>query len=122
MKQTQVARMVRKTLFIKHSPLQGIPKLRHKEEKKKLIKLCITKLKTIDDTESLLFKSVLITNTIRKIKQMDFIKLDFENPSGKKTEDSIPPIPETEESMCFDAEHSDSDKLKGENIFAIRGD
>ena len=106
--------MVRKTLFIKHSPPQGIPKLRHKEEKKKLIKLCITKLKTIDDTESLLFKSVLITNTIRKIKQMDF--------SGKKTEDSIPPIPETEESMCFDAEHSDSDKLKGGNISAIRGD
>ena len=114
--------MVRKTLFIKHSPLQGIPKLRHKEEKKKLIKLCITKLKTIDDSESLLFKSVLITNTIRKIKQMDFIKIDFENPSAKKTEDSIPSIPEKGESNCVEAEHSDFDKFNGKNSSLIRGD
>eukprot|EP00091_Calanus_sinicus_P009994 TRINITY_DN23222_c0_g1_i1.p2 TRINITY_DN23222_c0_g1~~TRINITY_DN23222_c0_g1_i1.p2 ORF type:complete len:102 (-),score=31.95 TRINITY_DN23222_c0_g1_i1:102-407(-) len=90
--------MVRKTLLIKHSPPQGIPKLRHKEEKKKMIKLSITKLKTIDDSESLLFKSVLITNTIRKIKQMDFMETDFENAAAMEAEDSIPPIPGNEES------------------------
>jgi hypothetical protein len=105
--------MVRKTLFIKHSPPKGIPKLRHKEEKKRLIKLCFKKLKTIDDSESLLFKSVLITNTIRKIKQMDFIKTDFETPSAKKTEDSILSIPDKEESNFVDAENSDSDKFNG---------
>ena len=122
MKQTKVVRMVRKTLFIKHSPLRGLPKLRHKDEKKKLINLCIKKLKTIDDSESLLFKSVLITNTIRKIKQMDFIKTDFENLPAKKTEDSIPSIPEKVESKCVEAEHSDSDKFNGKNISLIRED
>ena len=60
-------------LFMKQAPnkVQGIPKLRGKEEKKKIIKLCLKKLSTIDDTESLLCKAVLITNTIRSIKQFN---------------------------------------------------
>ena len=63
--------MARTKLFINRAPpkVLGIPKLRHKEEKKKVIKLCVKKLKTIEDTESLLCKSVLIVNTIRKLRQ-----------------------------------------------------
>ena len=65
--------MARTKLFINQGPpkLQGIPKLRHKEEKKQMIKLCMKKLKTIEDTESLLCKSVLIVNTIRKIRKFN---------------------------------------------------
>ena len=65
--------MARTKLFINQGPpkLQGIPKLRHKEEKKQMIKLCMKKLKTIEDTESLLCKSVLIVNTIRKIRKIN---------------------------------------------------
>ena len=92
--------MVRKTLFLKHSPPHGIPKLRHREEKKKIIKLCIQKLKTIDDSESLLFKSVLITNTIRNIKQMDFSQTEFENRITKETEDEVTGITKTIEENC----------------------
>ena len=63
--------MARTKLFLTRAPpkVQVIPKLRHKEEKKKIIRLCLKKLKTIDDTESLLCKSVLIVNTIRKVRQ-----------------------------------------------------
>ena len=65
--------MTRIKLFLNQEPpkLQGIPKLRHKEEKKKIIKLCLKKLRTIEDTESFLCKAVLITNTIRKIRQVN---------------------------------------------------
>ena len=63
--------MGRTQLFISKEQTKGIPKLRHKEEKKKLIKLCLRKLKTIDDTEELLCKAVLITNTIRSIRQFN---------------------------------------------------
>ena len=65
--------MAKSKLFLEQTPhkLQGIPKLRHKEEKKRIIKLCLSKLRTIEDTESLLCKAVLITNTIRKIRQVN---------------------------------------------------
>ena len=68
--------MGRTQLFISKEQTKGIPKLRHKEEKKKLIKLCLRKLKTIDDTEELLCKAVLITNTIRSIRQFN-METDF---------------------------------------------
>ena len=51
---------------------------------------------------------------------MDFNEADFENPPAKKTEDSIPSIPEKVESKCVEAEHSDSDKFNGKNISLIR--
>merc|ERR1711970_570093 len=61
--------------------LTGIPKLRHKEEKKIVIRMCISKLRDIQDPESLLCKSVLINNTVNWLKhngkQRTDIKCDF---------------------------------------------
>ena len=48
--------------------LTGIPKLRQKEEKKIVMKMCLKKLRTIDDPESLLCKAVLINNTMNWLK------------------------------------------------------
>ena len=71
--------MAKTKLFLKQTPhkLQGIPKLRHKEEKRRIIALCLNKLRTIEDTESLLCKAVLITNTIRNIRQNSSEVIDF---------------------------------------------
>ena len=65
--------MARTKLFINQGPpkMKVIPKLRHKEEKKKIIRLCLKKLRTIEDTESLLCKTVLIANTIRNIRHFN---------------------------------------------------
>ena len=57
-----------------------------------------------------------LTEQIKKIKQMEFLKTDLENQPAKKTEESIPSIPETEESNCVEADH-DSYEYISENIF-----
>ena len=84
--------MVRRALYIKHAPQNGIPKLRMKEEKKKIMKLCNKKLKLIDDSESTLFRSVLITNTIRKIKNLQcdtyVQQIDVEEVCGEENRNS----------------------------------
>ena len=87
--------MARTKLFINQGPpkLQGIPKLRHKEEKRKMMKLCMKKLGTIEDTELLLCKSVLIVNTIRKIRKYNQeynSELISSYRSGNTEEEEIP--------------------------------
>ena len=77
--------MARTKLFLNKAPpkVQGIPKLRHKEEKKVMLKMCMKKLKRIVDTESLLCKSVLIVNTIRNLRQysQEYVTLHIEDDS-----------------------------------------
>ena len=45
------------------------PKYRHKEEKRKLLKLSCRKLKKLSDPESVLCKAVLINNTLKYLQQ-----------------------------------------------------
>ena len=45
------------------------PKYRHKEEKRKLMKLTCRKLKKLEDPESVLCKAVLINNTLKYLQQ-----------------------------------------------------
>ena len=75
--------MARTKLFLNKptTKVQGIPKLRHKEEKKVMLKMCMKKLKRIVDTESLLCKSVLIVNTIRNLRQysQEYVTLHIED-------------------------------------------
>ena len=54
-----------------------------------MIKLCVKKLKTIEDTESLLCKSVLIVNTIRKLRQYNqqYVSAYEVSEDGEETEE-----------------------------------
>ena len=45
------------------------PKYRHKEEKRKLMKMTCKKLKKLEDPESVLCKAVLINNTLKYLQQ-----------------------------------------------------
>ena len=45
------------------------PKYRHKEEKRKLMKMTCKKLKRLEDPESVLCKAVLINNTLKYLQQ-----------------------------------------------------
>merc|ERR1712142_839278 len=46
----------------------GHPKYRHKEEKKKMLKMSFKKLQKMEDPESLLCKAVLINNTLKYLQ------------------------------------------------------
>ena len=46
----------------------GHPKYRHKEEKRKLMKMTCKKLKLLEDPESVLCKAVLINNTLKYLQ------------------------------------------------------
>ena len=48
--------------------LLGHPKYRHKEEKRKLMKMTCKKLKKLEDPESVLCKAVLINNTLKYLR------------------------------------------------------
>jgi hypothetical protein len=69
--------MARTKLFLNQGPPkpQGIPKLRHKEEKKQMIKLCMKKLKT---------------RKIRKFNQEYNLELISSYMSGNTEEEEIP--------------------------------
>ena len=65
--------MTRFQLFIEESKPEvlTVPKLRHKEEKNKILRMCHEKLKRIrTDREDGLSQSVLISNTIKVVKQV----------------------------------------------------
>merc|ERR1712194_261048 len=46
----------------------GHPKYRHKEEKRKMLKMSFKKLQKMEDPESLLCKAVLINNTLNYLR------------------------------------------------------
>lgn len=46
----------------------AIPKYKRKEERKKILKMCVKKLRSIDDPETFLCRSVLINNTLKQIQ------------------------------------------------------
>ena len=119
--------MARSKLFLKQAPPQGIPKLRHKEEKKKIMKLCLKKLRTIDDTESLLCKSVLITNTIRKIRQTEDLQPEFIYPLKQDIEEVSEEIEIKEEETSLEykkvkANEIPTETFIGDNSHSMRWD
>lgn len=50
------------------SSMLAIPKYKRKEERKKILKMCVKKLRSIDDPETFLCRSVLINNTLKQIQ------------------------------------------------------
>ena len=54
------------------SSILGHPKYRHKEEKKKLLKICVRKLRNMEDPEVLLCKAVLINNTLKHLQSSHY--------------------------------------------------
>ena len=63
--------MLTKSLHIqqRRPSMLSHPKYRHKEEKRKLLKLSCRKLKKLSDPESVLCKAVLINNTLKYLQQ-----------------------------------------------------
>ena len=53
---------------VKRHSMLGVPKYRHREERKKILKMCVKKLRSIDDPETFLCRSVLINNTLKQIQ------------------------------------------------------
>lgn len=62
---------------LRRSPLHGLnpqfqlwsPRLRIRDERKRVLKLSLAKLRRIDDPESCLCRSVLLNNTLRKLQR-----------------------------------------------------
>ena len=63
--------MLTKSLHLrqKRPSMLSHPKYRHKEEKRKLMKMTCRKLKKLSDPESVLCKAVLINNTLKYLQQ-----------------------------------------------------
>ena len=64
------------------------PKYRHKEEKRKLLKLSCRKLKKLSDPESVLCKAVLINNTLKYLQQPNTANPSQPPPSPRLLADS----------------------------------
>ena len=84
--------MVRgKVLLVIEGRLQRkvMPKLRHKEERRRIVKTGMKKLRKIEDTDSVLCKSVLIVNTIRRISRTNCVDIheDFNLSDGNDNEE-----------------------------------
>ena len=62
--------MMKAELYLtqKCKTMLGHPKYRHKEEKKKMLKMSFKKLQKMEDPESLLCKAVLINNTLKYLQ------------------------------------------------------
>ena len=52
----------------KRPTMLGHPKYRHKEEKRKMLKMSFKKLQKMEDPESILCKAVLINNTLNYLR------------------------------------------------------
>ena len=71
----------------KRPTMLGHPKYRHKEEKKKMVKMSYKKLQKMDDPESLLCKAVLINNTLKYLQKSSAqIDVKCNNESEKLSE------------------------------------
>ena len=76
----------------KRPSMLGHPKYRHKEEKKKMLKMSHKKLLNIDDPESLLCKAVLINNTLTHLQNSSItVTYNSENEevSEEETENKV---------------------------------
>ena len=59
-------------LIKKPLSMLGHPKYRHKEEKKKMLKMSLKKLEKMENTEEILRRTVLINNTMKRLKNNGF--------------------------------------------------
>ena len=59
-------------LIRKPLSMLGHPKYRHKEEKKKMLKMSLKKLEKMENTEEILRRTVLINNTMKRLKNNGF--------------------------------------------------
>ena len=59
-------------LIRKPLSMLGHPKYRHKEEKKKMLKMSLKKLEEMENTEEILRRTVLINNTMKRLKNNGF--------------------------------------------------
>ena len=85
----------------KRQSMLGHPKYRHKEEKKKMLKMSHKKLLNIDDPESLLCKAVLINNTLKNL-QNSSITVTYNSENEEASEE------ETENKVELDAQSKSS--------------
>ena len=74
----------------RRSSMLGLPKLRHKEERKKILKMCVRKLQSIEDPENFLCRSVLINNTLKTLQNLG---AKDSSPSTASPPPSPPPPP-----------------------------
>jgi len=57
-----------KSIEVKRPSLLGHPKYRAREERRRLLKLCQRKLRSIEDPEQILRRAVLINNTLKQLQ------------------------------------------------------
>ncbi|KAK2707348.1 uncharacterized protein LOC136028870 [Artemia franciscana] len=60
----------RKSMAPRRSTLQlWTPKMKNRDERKRVISMCLAKIKKIEDRDSCLLRSVLVTNILKKLQQ-----------------------------------------------------
>ena len=65
------------------------PKYRHKEEKRKLMKMTCKKLRTLEDPESVLCRAVLINNTLRHLQNSAHTSDNISGYHHKQTDSEV---------------------------------
>ena len=60
-----------KSTEVKRPSMLGHPKYRAREERRRLLKLCQRKLRSIEDPEQILRRAVLINNTMKQLQARD---------------------------------------------------
>lgn len=88
------------------SSMLAIPKYKRKEERKKILKMCVKKLRSIDDPETFLCRSVLINNTLKQIQA--FHKAKEASKHAHHQEEWEREVREKEDNKAMEAEESES--------------